>query len=122
MAMIDENKRVKIIFAKVLKQLLISLVMSQKEFAAILEVPPTTVNAWVTGRALPRPELIEKINNYFKIDIRTEVNKRMATQNKNNVVDLRTLLLAGNIVYGGKELDETTQKKMVKILDAIILD
>jgi transcriptional regulator with XRE-family HTH domain len=94
--------------------------MSQKEFAAILNVPPTTVNAWVTGRALPRPELIEKINNYFKTDIRSEVNKRMATQIKNNVVDLRTLLLAGNIVYGGKKLDETTQNKLVKILDVLI--
>ncbi len=118
--MIDESKRIKIIFAEVLKQLLISLIMSQKELAAILEVPPTTVNAWVTGRALPRPELIEKINNYFKIDIRSEVNKRMATQNKNNVVDLRTLLLAGNIVYGGRELDESTKNKIVKILDVLI--
>lgn len=118
----DENKRIKIIFAEVLKQLLLSLIMSQKEFAAILKVPPTTVNAWVTGRALPRPELINKINDFFNCDIRSEVSNRMAAQDKNNIVDLRTLLVAGNVVYGGKELDETTQKKMVKILDAIILD
>lgn len=42
--------------------------LSQKELAANLGTSQANVSAWETGRATPRPPMMQKIADYFGVD------------------------------------------------------
>lgn len=56
-------------FSKKFKKLRIEHHYTQKDIAKILDVKPTTVSAWELGNNSPRLDMLEKISNFFNVDI-----------------------------------------------------
>lgn len=61
------EKEINKIFAARLKELLSKKNMTYKEFAEKLDLKPSTISMWNSGRSLPRTEIIVKIAEYFKV-------------------------------------------------------
>lgn len=63
--------------------------ITQKELAEIVEVAPSTFNAWIKGVKYPRINRIEMLADYFgilKSDLIEEQTEEMREQKKNNKV------------------------------------
>lgn len=41
--------------------------LTQEDFAKLMGVKQALVSAWETGRAIPRPAMMQKISDFFKV-------------------------------------------------------
>ena len=74
------------------------------ELAKILEVSPTTISMWRTGKAFPRIEVLEKIADYFGITV-SELLSDATIEKKND--EPHTIAAHFNgIDFTEKELEE----------------
>jgi transcriptional regulator with XRE-family HTH domain len=63
----DDDKKVKDVFAKHIAKIRKNRNMTQGTFADLLEVGVSTVSDWETGKKLPRAGVIERIARTFNI-------------------------------------------------------
>lgn len=63
------EKNVNEIFIDNLKKLLEEKHVTAQEFAKAINVSPSTVSMWLTSKSLPRMDLLDKIADYFNIDV-----------------------------------------------------
>lgn len=63
------EKRIDEIFIDNLKRLLEENHVTSQEFARAIGVSPSTVSMWLTNKSLPRMDLLDKIADYFDIDV-----------------------------------------------------
>lgn len=61
------EKEIKDIFTTRLKELLIKNNMTYRQLGDELDIKPSAISMWNSGRSLPRIEVIEKIAEYFNI-------------------------------------------------------
>lgn len=61
------EKEIKDIFTTRLKELLIKNNMTYRQLGDALDIKPSAISMWNSGRSLPRIEVIEKIAEYFNI-------------------------------------------------------
>lgn len=61
------EKEIKDIFTTRLKELLIKNNMTYRQLGDELNIKPSAISMWNSGRSLPRIEVIEKIAEYFNI-------------------------------------------------------
>ena len=61
------EKEIKDIFTTRLKELLIKNNMTYRQLGDELNIKPSAISMWNSGRSLPRIEVIEKIPEYFNI-------------------------------------------------------
>lgn len=63
-------------FQKNFKQLFDGIDMKQEDFGNIVGASRTTVSAWLTGRAYPRIDVMERIANYFGTTVTALVSEQ----------------------------------------------
>lgn len=63
------NRDISTIFIENLKQLLEEKNLTFAEFAKEINVRPSTISMWMTNKSLPRMELVDKIADFFDIDV-----------------------------------------------------
>ena len=63
------EKNVNEIFIDNLKRLLEEKNVASQSFAKALEISPSTVSMWLTNKSLPRMDLLDKIADYFDVDV-----------------------------------------------------
>lgn len=61
------EKEIKDIFTTRLKELLIKNNMTYRQLGDKLNIKPSAISMWNSGRSLPRIEVIEKIAEYFNV-------------------------------------------------------
>jgi transcriptional regulator with XRE-family HTH domain len=63
------DRDISTIFVENLKQLLEEKNLTFAEFAKEINVRPSTISMWMTSKSLPRMELVDKIADFFDIDV-----------------------------------------------------
>lgn len=63
------DKDINTIFIENLKILLEEKNMTFAELAREINVRPSTISMWMTGKSMPRFELVDKIADFFDIDV-----------------------------------------------------
>ncbi len=61
------EKEINEIFTTRLRELLIKNGMTYKQLGAALDIKPSAISMWNSGRSLPRIDMIEKIAKYFGV-------------------------------------------------------
>lgn len=61
------EKEINEFFTNKLRELLKQRNMSYKEFSEKINVKPSTISMWNSGRSLPRMDVIERIAQYFNV-------------------------------------------------------
>lgn len=78
------DRDISTIFIENLKQLLEEKNLTSAEFAKEINVRPSTISMWMTNKSLPRMELVDKIADFFDIDVvdlyidRSKYNEHLA--------------------------------------------
>lgn len=62
-------KRIGYNFRQTLQQARVSMKLSQKELAQRLNVKPSVINEYESGKAIPNPQLINKMNRILKVKL-----------------------------------------------------
>ena len=85
------EKSINEIFIDNLKRLIEERRVTSQEFAKAINVSPSTVSMWITNKSLPRMELLDKIADYFNIDVvnlyfdNSKQNERISVSSKKGV-------------------------------------
>lgn len=98
------------IFAKRIKELRIKNKVSQQELATHLDMTPTGVSYWESGKSVPSLETIQKIADFFNVTIEYLTKDIEMDEN-----DRRTILFrkAG-------EVPEKEKERLYDIIDSTI--
>jgi repressor LexA len=98
---------------------------SQKEIAELIEVAPSTFNAWVKGVKYQRIDSIEKLANLFGILKSELIEDRAEMQKKNDALTDIVIRLRGDdeflsLVAKLHTLDKSKIKGVNQMLDALL--
>lgn len=97
-----------------MKELRKEKVITQEQFAEVLNVSARTVSRWETGSSMPDISLLVEIANFYDVDITELINGERKSEIMNNNVDEVTEALTD---YADKEKKLLT--KRVAIIDII---
>lgn len=97
-----------------MKELLKEKVITQEQFAEVLNVSARTVSRWETGSSMPDISLLVEIANFYDVDITELINGERKSEIMNNNVDEVTEALTD---YADKEKKLLT--KRVAIIDIV---
>ena len=98
---------------------------SQKEIAELIEVAPSTFNAWVKGVKYPRIDSIEKLASLFGILKSDLIEDRVEMQKKNDILTDVVIRMRGDddflsLVVKLHTLDKNKIKGVNQMLDALL--
>ena len=96
----SEQKR---IFAKNLNNLIEKNQLTQSEVASKIGVSPQTFNTWCRGIALPRMGKIQRLSDFFNVDITELIDDISDKQEPSYYINPETAHMAQEI-YDNKEL------------------
>ena len=99
-------------FQKNFQKLFSGIDMTQEDFGNIVGASRTTVSAWLTGRAYPRVDVMERIAQYFgttvtalvseqKIDLTTsegimlDIYRQLTEDQKRKIISIAVSMLKG---------------------------
>lgn len=97
-----------------MKELRKEKVITQEQFAEVLNVSARTVSRWETGSSMPDISLLVEIANFYDVDITELINGERKSEIMNNNVDEVTEALTD---YADKEKKLLT--KRVAIIDIV---
>ena len=98
---------------------------SQKEIAEIVDVAPSTFNAWVKAKKYPRIDKIEMLADYFRI-LKSDLIEDKSEMQKNNdaiadiVIKMRTDPDFLSIVGDLYKLDAEQREALRPVLSALL--
>lgn len=99
-------------FGEKLKKLREKHGYSQKELAEKLDMGASTIGQYEIGTREPGFERLKKIKDFFGVDF----NFLLEEGEQKNEVDLRSLLIKGEIYFGGEKLSESAVKALLMFL------
>ena len=112
--MVCNKKDSRAVFAKNLNHLLEARGISRKEASDSIDVSYFTFTSWCNGTKYPRIDKIEKLAEYFGVELSELVEKR-ETIEKNNKMDSRTVF-AKNLHYL-MEVNNVSRKEVSAAID-----
>jgi len=116
-------------FHKNLKELRLSLDLTQKEVAKAINISPRTLGYYENGERFPnKPEILLKIADYFDVSIDYLLGRAyknyLTKQSNNNKINLNNLIskfiniieTKNEIYFNGNKLSKNDKEKIISII------
>lgn len=109
-------------FGDCLREALNNKKMTQTELSSKLNIPLPSVNAWLMGRALPRPKAMDELLKLVGEEYAGNSFYHFTADNyANNLVawNLMDLLIDKNVVVNGRPLSLEDKKRLSQIAELV---